>query len=70
MEKNFDNQRSVVKEEYRMRVENAAYVPATELTGLPTGTDTSNFPVDSVSWTNIAEFCADRKSTRLNSSHG
>jgi zinc protease len=27
-EKNFENQRSVVKEEYRMRVENAAYVPA------------------------------------------
>jgi zinc protease len=27
-EKNFDNQRSVVKEEYRMRVENAPYVPA------------------------------------------
>lgn len=25
---NFENQRSVVKEEYRMRVENAAYVPA------------------------------------------
>ena len=27
-QKNFENQRSVVKEEYRMRVENAAYVPA------------------------------------------
>jgi predicted Zn-dependent peptidase len=27
-EKNFENQRAVVKEEYRMRVENAAYVPA------------------------------------------
>ena len=27
-EANFENQRSVVKEEYRMRVENAAYVPA------------------------------------------
>jgi len=27
-DKNLDNQRSVVKEEYRMRVENAAYVPA------------------------------------------
>jgi zinc protease len=27
-EKNFENQRSVVKEEYRMRVENAPYVPA------------------------------------------
>ena len=27
-QKNFDNQRAVVKEEYRMRVENAAYVPA------------------------------------------
>jgi predicted Zn-dependent peptidase len=26
--KNFENQRAVVKEEYRMRVENAAYVPA------------------------------------------
>lgn len=26
--KNFDNQRAVVKEEYRMRVDNAAYVPA------------------------------------------
>ena len=25
---NFDNQRSVVKEEYRMRIENSAYVPA------------------------------------------
>lgn len=27
-QKNFENQRAVVKEEYRMRVENAAYVPA------------------------------------------
>jgi len=27
-QKNFENQRSVVKEEYRMRVENAAFVPA------------------------------------------
>jgi zinc protease len=27
-EKNFENQRKVVEEEYRMRVENAAYVPA------------------------------------------
>ncbi len=27
-QKNFDNQRSVVKEEYRMRVENVAYAPA------------------------------------------
>ncbi|MBS2014404.1 MAG: insulinase family protein [Deltaproteobacteria bacterium] len=27
-QKNFENQRQVVKEEYRMRVENAAYVPA------------------------------------------
>ncbi len=27
-QKNFDNQRSVVKEEYRMRIENAAYAPA------------------------------------------
>ena len=27
-QKNFENQRSVVKEEYRMRVENAAYVPS------------------------------------------
>jgi zinc protease len=27
-QKNFENQRSVVKEEYRMRIENAAYVPA------------------------------------------
>jgi zinc protease len=27
-QQNFENQRSVVKEEYRMRVENAAYVPA------------------------------------------
>jgi len=27
-QKNFDNQRAVVKEEYRMRVENAPYVPA------------------------------------------
>jgi predicted Zn-dependent peptidase len=27
-EENFDNQRAVVKEEYRMRVENAPYVPA------------------------------------------
>jgi predicted Zn-dependent peptidase len=27
-QKNFENQRSVVKEEYRMRVENAPYVPA------------------------------------------
>jgi predicted Zn-dependent peptidase len=27
-QKNFENQRSVVKEEYRMRVDNAAYVPA------------------------------------------
>ena len=27
-QENFENQRSVVKEEYRMRVENAAYVPA------------------------------------------
>src|SRR5262245_14660763 len=27
-QKNFENQRAVVKEEYRMRVENAAYIPA------------------------------------------
>jgi zinc protease len=27
-QKNFENQRAVVKEEYRMRIENAAYVPA------------------------------------------
>ena len=37
---------------------NAAYVPASELVGLKAGTDTSNFPVDSVSWTESTEFCA------------